>query len=348
MKRFFYLGIALILAACSHGSRQQSVSDNDVSVRTARIWEDGYASFPSIVRFQGKYYVSFREGYSHIFNKDGQADGKTRIICSADGNTWESVALFEKEGYDLRDPKLSVTPDGRLMVTMGGSVYVDKKLISRYPQVSFSEDGKAFSELQQTLVDGDTEDDQEWIWRVTWHEGTGYAVTYGKHFALLKTKDGINFDIMREFPEIGGFPNEATVRFSPEGKMFILIRRDGDPDTAYWASSASPYTDWEFKELPMHVGGPELMVLDGGKTIIGGRYHFGGIPRTVLWTGNEDGDFSPTVILPSGEDNSYPGFILVGDELWTVYYSSHELRRPDDGRPRAAIYLAKMPVSMFK
>ena len=53
------------------------------------------------------------------------------------------------------------------------------------------------------------------------------------------------------------------------------------------------------------------------------------------------------MILPSGGDNSDPGVLQVGDELWIVYYSSHELTR-EDGRPRAGIYLARVPLSHFK
>lgn len=353
MKRIIYLGIALCLAACNPSAQKQNTAETEagadvISVSTTRIWEEGYSAFPSIVSWRGRFYVSFREGYSHIFNKEGIADGKARIICSEDGKNWQPVALLTKEGYDLRDPKLSVTPDDRLMVTMGGSLYVDKELLGQYPQVSFSEDGKTFSEPQQAYVAGDRDDTREWIWRVTWHEGIGYAVTYGNHFALLKTTDGINFDIVREFSEIDDFPNEATVRFSPEGKMYILIRRDGKDNTAYWGSSDSPYTDWEFKKLPMHVGGPEVMLLDNGKVIIGGRCHFPGMAKTMIWKGKTDGSFNPYLILPSGWDNSYPGFLRVGDELWTVYYSSHELKRADDGYSRAGIYLAKMPMSMFE
>lgn len=347
MKRILYLGLALIIAACSQNTGKQSSNSFDINVNVTRIWEEGYSAFPSIVNYKGKYYVSFREGYSHIFNKEGIADGKARIICSADGREWQSVALLTKEGFDLRDPKLSVTPDGRLMVTMGGSLYVDKELLGQYPQVSFSDDGLNFSEPQQAYVNGDRNDDHEWIWRVTWHEGTGYAVTYGNHFALLKTTDGINFDIVKEFSEIDNFPNEATVRFAPDGRMYIIIRRDGQDNTAYWATSESPYTDWELKQLPMHVGGPELMILDNGKALVGGRCHFPGQAKTMIWKGKTDGSFNPFLILPSGWDNSYPGFIQVGDELWTVYYSSHELKRADDGYSRAGIYLAKMPLSMF-
>ena len=51
-----------------------------------------------------------------------------RVLESADGEKWESAALLTDVGIDLRDPKLSVTPDDRLMMTAGGSVYEGKTL----------------------------------------------------------------------------------------------------------------------------------------------------------------------------------------------------------------------------
>ena len=117
------------------------------------IWSNDYSAFPSIVKFQGKYYVSFREAKSHIFDENGKAEGKARILVSRDGKKWKSMALLAKEGYDLRDPKLSVTPDGRLMVTMGGSIYIDRELKGFIPQVSFSSDGRTFSAAEPVVFD---------------------------------------------------------------------------------------------------------------------------------------------------------------------------------------------------
>ena len=45
-------------------------------------------------------------------------------------------------------------------------------------------------------------------------------------------------------------------------------------------------------------------------------------------------------MLPSGGDTSYPGFIVVGDQLWVSYYSTHET-------PLATVYLAKIPLDIF-
>ena len=59
-----------------------------------RIWDQGYSAFPSIVRYKDAWYVCFREGVSHIFDDNGIAAGKTRILRSTDCKHWKSVALL--------------------------------------------------------------------------------------------------------------------------------------------------------------------------------------------------------------------------------------------------------------
>lgn len=328
---------AIILAGCGSGKNEEITAE--------RIWDKDYSAFPSIVRYNDAWYVSFREGVSHIFDENGIAAGKTRILRSDDCKHWNSVALLSKEGYDLRDPKLSVTADGRLMVIQGGSVYVDKELKMGIPQVSFSSDGQTFSDPEP--VDYPIPDGFAWFWRMTWHEGVGYTVSYGKsdtnRLELIKTTDGKHFEKITDI-ELGGFPNETTVRFLPDGRMAMLIRRDMDDQKAYLGISEYPFTDWKLTPLRFQIGGPEMVVLPDGSLIIGGRaYYDDGECKTCLWKGNVDGDFELWKTLPSGGDNSYPGFLVEDGELKVVYYSSHELKTPD-GRSRAGIYLARIPL----
>ena len=99
-------------------------------------------------------------------------DGRIRVLVSTDGETWTSAALVGETGIDLRDPKLSITPDDRLMIVAGGSVYEGKRYLGRQPRVMFSQDGITWSAPQRVLEEGD------WLWRVTWHDGRAYGVTY--------------------------------------------------------------------------------------------------------------------------------------------------------------------------
>src|SRR5262249_23559349 len=88
-------------------------------VSVAKIWDRApHNAFTDLIRWHGRWYCTFREADGHV-----GGDGKLRVLTSADGAVWEAVALVAEEGIDLRDPKLSVTPDDRLMLVAGGSVY---------------------------------------------------------------------------------------------------------------------------------------------------------------------------------------------------------------------------------
>lgn len=347
MRRIAPILLLLALTACAPKNIHPSRS---YSLRIDCIWDHDYSAFPSITQFKGDYYVSFREAESHIFDRNGIAAGQTRVLRSRDGEHWESVALLGKEGYDLRDPKLSVTADGRLMVIMGGSVYVDRKLTDRIPQISFSADGRHFSDPEPVIIKDDPAPGMHWLWRMTWHDGVGYAVSYGEPggdgLTLFKTTDGLHFETVTTLT-LNGFPNESTLRPLPDGRMGMLVRREKEDKMAWWGVSAPPFTEWTFQPLPFQIGGPDFTVLDDGTILAGGRAYVFGEYKTYLWKGDADGHFGASFILPSGGDNSYPGFLQVGDELWVVYYSSHELTW-EDGRSRAGIYLARLPLSYFQ
>jgi len=336
----FALGVFLLSACCA-------APENTVTFSVDRIWDRNYCAFPSIEKFKGNYFVTFREGESHVFDKNGIAAGKTRILCSADGKKWESVALLSKEGFDLRDPKLSVMPDGRLMVIMGALEYDGKKLLGCVPEVSFSEDGKNFSEPQRVVFPEGG--DFEWFWRLTWHEGTGYVVTYREKSenkcVLLKTVDGINYSTVTIL-DINGAPNETTLRFLPDGRMALLARREFDDQEGFWGVSSAPFTEWTFRPIGFRIGGPDFILTGENELVAGGRSYTHKEKKMYLWKGDFDGNFRSAFVLPSRGDCSYPGFLQVGDELWVVYYSSHELKN-EEGGPRAGIYLAKLPLEYF-
>lgn len=338
--RKFILSL-LLLAFCLEMNAQFQVR---------RIWDTGYSAFPSIEKFNGKYYITFREGEGHVFDKNGIAAGKIRVLCSEDGEEWKSVALLAKDGFDLRDPKLSVTPDGRLMLTIGGSVYEGKELKQRIPHVAFSNDGYDFSNPVPAVFSSDIPFGMEWLWRLTWNGDTGYSVIYGEKFALVKTTDGLHYDTITEL-DVDGVPNETTVRFTKDGRMAMMIRRENDGKGRYgwWGVSEAPYTDWSFIPMGLGLGGPDFTILEGegdlgtdSPLVIAGTrsYLIARSPKTILLKGNLDGLFEEVCVLPSGGDCSYTGFLVEGDELWTVYYSSHELKR-------AAIYFTRIPLGFF-
>lgn len=310
-------------------------------VKITKIWDSAkHNAFTDLISFNGNYYCSFREGSGHVPG----TDGNVRILKSSDAENWESVALLKKEGIDLRDPKLSVTPDGRLMVIIGGSVYKDGKLLGREPQVSFSDkSGEQFSNPEKVIIDPEIASWGDWIWRVSWYKDTGYAIDYQigpeerrgpTAMYLVKTTDGKKFEKVSKI-EVDGFPNESTVRFDKKGTMYVLIRRELEDKMGVWAHSKPPYTQWNFKKLDFRLGGPNFIFLNNKKIVLGTRMYEPDV-YTGIHIGTKKGNFREVIHLPSGKDNSYPGLVLEKDRLLVSYYSSHE--------DKAAIYIAEIPL----
>ncbi len=294
-----------------------------------KIWDQGgHNAFTDLIRFNDRWYSTFREADGHV-----KGDGKTRIISSADGTAWESVGLLEEEGIDLRDPKLSITPDNRLMVVMGGSVYRNDELVGRQPRVSFSGDGTNWTAPQRVLSEGD------WLWRVTWNDGVAYGVSYNINSGeplewrlnLYRSTDGINYEPVTKF-EIPERPNETTLRFLPDDTMVALVRREAGSKMCWIGTSQPPYTDWSWTETDYQCGGPNFIQIPDGSLWAAGRYYPGGA-KTVLARMTTT-SYEPVLTLPSGGDTSYPGLVWHDGILWMSYYSSHE--------EKTSIYLAKI------
>lgn len=302
-------------------------------VESRRIWDAApHSAFTDLVRFGDGWLCTFREGERHVHG----ADGRIRVLASQDGCEWESVALLAEEGVDLRDPKLSVTPDGRAMLLMGGSIYAAGQPTRRRPRVALSADGRTWGELHPVLAEGD------WLWRVTWHGGRAYGVSYvasaeNWQLKLCASDDGVGYELVCPL-DVPGRPSEATLRFLPDDTLQALVRRDAQDQHAWIGTSRHPYTSWEWRSAGHAIGGPEMVVVPDRGTWAAGRHSAkdetgAWVNRTVLGRLSSVG-FEPELFLPSGGDTSYPGLVWFEDELWMSYYSSHE--------GSSAIYIARI------
>ena len=328
MKR---IAVLLLLMSAKPGLCQQTA---DVAV--AKIWDESqHNAFTDLIRFDGKFYCSFREGAAHVPNGEG-TDGVVRIISSVDGENWQDVAVLAKEGLDLRDPKLSITPSGQLMVIMGGSIYAGSRLTGFIPQVSFSDkSGMHFSYPEDVAFDDGSMALGSWIWRITWHDGVGYGIDYGASaLYLVSTTDGKQFKRVSKL-DLDGSPNEATIRFDKNDTMHVLVRRETGDRKAVMATSQAPFTSWTYQKLAYQVGGPNFLFDKKQRLIVGGRLHKPAAYTAIL-TGDGPSGLKEAVHLPSKGDNSYPGMVIHKNKLWFSYYSSHE--------GKTSIYFTAIPL----
>lgn len=309
-------------------------------VSVERIWDRApHNAMTDLIRYKGEWLCTFREGGNHVY--DG--DGSITILQSHDTFEWKEIASFHEKGIDLRDPKLSITPDGRLLLLVGGTVYRNGVYVTRRPRVAFSENGKDWTAFRIVLPD------HEWLWRITWYEGVAYGASYSYsnpvilndewHIKLFASKDGIHYDLVTVW-EVDSYPSEATVRFLLDGRMVALVRRGGKMDARAWIGlSKPPYKEWRWQIAEEHIGGPNFLILPNGQMWAAGRFfqktEYGMYEKTAL-AEMTIADLHPLLFLPSGGDTSYPGMVYEEGIFTLSYYSSHE--------GKAAIYLAKIKI----
>ncbi len=291
--------------------------------------------FPHLVRFGDYWYCSFREGLRHGNHISGQG----RVIRSADGVNWETVALFESATGDVRDPRLSVTADGQLMVN--ASIYfisdvaplavVDGVTVQRQSVTWLSPNGVDWSGPYACSSGINT-----WRWDVAWHDDFGYSVGYsGKDAAgtLYRTADGKNWEVVlgNFFPGRGY--NEAALTFGADGVAYCLLRGGSGSQDATLGVGLPPYDqEWSWRKLDVmrpdadirrpfastgarNLGGPTIITLDDGRLL--GAARMAGVKVFIV-----DPDEATMTLLIDVQGGSYPGLAEYEDDIWYSYTHS--------------------------
>ncbi len=302
----------------------EGVTPRIVSVR--RIWDRApHNAFTDLIRIADQWWCTFREAADHAASV-----GTLRVLCSKDGEQFESMASIAEDGVDLRDPKLSVMPDGRVLLVAGGSLYEGTEYRTRAPRVAFSSDGRVWTPPRRVLAE------DHWLWRVTWHQGVAYSVSklgeghHPRRGFLYSSRDCLDWQWITEFllPDDAWNASETTLRFMPDDELVALTR-------PHWiGTSRPPYGDWNWTKIGATLGGPDFVRSPAGLLWAASRGRDAeGKTVTVLARMTRSG-YEQVLELPSGGDCSYPGMVWHDDHLWMTYYSSHE--------GKTSIYLARI------
>ncbi|MCC6510632.1 MAG: exo-alpha-sialidase [Pirellulaceae bacterium] len=316
------------------------VEPGAISVKNVRrVFYDGeHNAFTDLIRWRDKYWLTFRSC------PDGHGVSSTAsilILSSTDAKTWTPSHRFSVPQRDTRDPHFLAFKD-RLFVYSGTWFAGDGPL----PREKYNLDqhlGYAVSTGDGTIWQGPRQLEGtfgHYVWRAASHGDKAYlcgrrAYTGGRQSALLESDDGLVWKFRSLFQETQG--NETAFMIDPDGLLTALCRKTAHESDLI--RSRPPYEQWTRLTLPEFVGGP-LLVRWGDRVLVGGRHVTTAGPHTRLsWL--IDDKLVPCAELPSGGDNSYPGFVAIDDRHALVsWYSSHE--KSANGKPETAIYLADL------
>ena len=269
--------------------------------------------------------------------------------------------MAPETGVDLRDPKFCTCEDGRLILSMGGSIYDGtpepgalRKLTGARSRVAFSADGRTWNVPQPVC------EDNQWLWRVTQRPpglpyfendprgvpamffGIGYPTNVPEavsKLSLWESEDGVKFTrAASPDPGRSQYLNETTLRFDEQGNMMALARSDRKGTNAFFGICKPPYKDWSWTDTGHIIHGPDFIRLADGRTFYAGRDIVDGKANTTVGIITATGQAMPMLVLPSGGDCSYPGLAEGPDgQLFVSYYSSHE--------GKTAIYFARLKMA---
>ena len=318
-----------------------------------RAFHNGeHNAFTDLIRWRGQFWLTFRS------SPDGHgvfASGSVVILASADAKSWRQVHRFSVADRDTRDPHFLIFKDRLFIYT--GAAYVGKEKVrgtewnAHFGYGSSTADGATWTPAQR--LEGTY---GHYIWRAAAFGDRAYLI--GRRFqdhmpasgratmqsALLESDDGLRWRFRSLIQETDG--NETALHFEPDGTLLAVSRTS--VTHAVLAQTRPPYESWTRQNLPGYLGGP-MFARWGDRFIVGGRRRPeippspGGGPgqgiTTLMWL--EGTQLVPITSLPSGGDNSYPGFVALDDRRGLVsWYSTHE--KDSAGKLITAIYLADL------
>ncbi|WP_099036271.1 hypothetical protein [Lacimicrobium alkaliphilum] len=280
-----------------------------------------HSAFTDLCQFNQELYCCFREASDHV-----SSDGLICILRLNWQGEVQAVHRIRMPKTDLRDPKLSITADGKLLLLAYGRIYVKEGRYSQ-PMTWFSGDGHSWSS-PRALGDRNW-----WLWRLRWHQGVAYGIAYSRKAQRVslyagnprRTFECIYPDLFSLSTHGKGYPNESDMFFDNDGRMYVLLRRDADTCTAQLGVADAPYKRWQWTDLGVYIGGPAILAIDNSRALVCGRVWTEQGPKTALLKMDLAGK-RPELLqfLPSAGDNSYPGMVFNQQGLYISYYSTHE------------------------
>lgn len=326
------------LAAADAGLTFTVVSNT--MIRETAAWN----GFTDIHGYAGNLYIVYREATSHT-----SSDGKIRVLrYNTTTFQWDGIKLLSYTppspytAGDLRDPKLSTTPDGRLMMTVAATLHGGPSGIKTHSMTYFSTDGVNWGTPYVLGTAG-----LGWYWRTEWYNGVAYNFEYESGgIKLWSSTTGTSFtnQVGPTHTFNGNYANETGFCFNPgnnNGRMIAVARLDGPNDlSAKVGVSDPPYTTINWYNAGIRVGSPDVFRMTNGTIIAAIRRDNGNTeyPAIFLVHSATPGQMTEMVRFVSGDGNDcgYPGIWQYGSQLWVSYYSSH------GGGNKARIYLAKL------
>ena len=293
---------------------------------------NNFASFTDIAYFNKAWYVIFRVGTEHM----GGLNGQIKIVKSTDGIKWTVQPVFINDTLDLRDPKFVID-------SINNNLYLNYTGVKYMASGSYATEGSRVYGFMaeyntatqswnepQLITNDNTTGEQFVFWRFTYLKGKMYCAAFRSPVLGGYTMDNLslfdNGDDFKKYKTVGKFilgnsPNEATIRFTSDDKMYLLVRRE-TKTVALGISLPSSYCNVKWTDpIPVRLSSPNFLFYHG-KLLMSGRDQ-DDLKFKFYSYNPSTGKIEKEFTFPSGAETGYAGMSFNPDnpdELWISYY----------------------------
>ena len=308
------------------------------SMQTWTVVDDGkHNAFTDLLHWRGQFWLTYVSSPSHFASKHS----RVVLLRSDDAKQWQEAARFSGDGEDIRDPKLGVV-DGQLFLYALLNKRFDPEPYATV--TAHSNDGATWSALEAVTPAGwlvgrpVTADNATWF-------APAHRIDHGTA-ALLSSTGGVAWNIHSTI-HAGDRADETAIQLLADGDLLALTRLEasggifGNAEAGTLISMAQhPFTEWT------QMGWSKVTRLDGPTLVCHSErvYALGrrqvrvasrllgqgsalGQKRSALFR-VEGGELIHLVDFPSAGDTSYPGAVIVNENLFVSYYTNDPLSDP--------------------
>lgn len=334
-KSFVYYALFasfFLLVSCVYGNPREFEENLENYNGNIVIESSRHLAFPDLIRYEDTWYVTYRESDAHVLG----TYSKIKVLKSIDFKNWTECNSYEIPGYDLRDPKFSFDDESDSLylhfhvVNEKGASYANYGTVRKNYYVKFDNDSHEFDDQSFYELKQPQNLSNFWLWRPYWYEHNLYVGGYNNGRLVYLRYSCISAEPLI-FAELKGQSIGETTLKIFNNRLYSISRRKNDtllgelalPINSLEKRTAPDKIPIDTLSLPIgQLGGPNMVILD---SII----YFGGrskddtnTDRTIIYQYSlREKNLTKIETLMSYGDNSYPGFFLLGNSIYGVYYT---------------------------
>lgn len=320
-------GLVFLCMICMFGC----TSSAQHTFSSKMVWDKApHNAFTSLITYNDELYLAFREGKAHV-DRNGRDNGIIRILKSGDGEAWHSYGEIRMDGYDLRDPQLSLFSEGVLTLSFAAATYMNGR-------------PKSYSTCITKLIDGRFEKpymvsaplSHHWLWRIHWYEGKAYGFNYINSFDLLTSNDGKSFSLEKKF-SLSGRPTETDFLICGE-EVTVVAKREHE--TALIGKGKLQNGDIRWEETDIQLAAPMLFQVNPELTLLLATVFITPQKREPRLYKVNGTTLQHVGTFPANADCGYMGAAVFKDKLFVSYYSTVS-------QGKTAIYVSMIPLNVI-